>query len=220
LAIWAADVCSRAARQLICIEPTCLRLRHISKTDPQCGTVQFCFHSGRLTCSARTGFRAVTTPLVWRAVCTALGVLQTGLDGWTPVPVLSPLHQISQAMHYWSVYQLHIISQIAQICGIVKTSCFGIGSDSPHRRGMTPLLRAIGCVRRPRRLDASIVQGVPGRPTCPVSRWGIRPPIQYMVRCAHVSLPPPNGISIASSFFAGLTVRKHRLQTTLSRLEQ
>jgi len=63
LAVWAADVCSRAARQLICIEPTGLRLRHIGKTDPQCGTVQFCFHSGRLTCSARTGFRAVTTPL-------------------------------------------------------------------------------------------------------------------------------------------------------------
>jgi len=63
LAIWAADVCSWAARQLICIEPTGLRLRHIGKTDPQCGTVQFCFHSGRLTCSAHTGFRAVTTPL-------------------------------------------------------------------------------------------------------------------------------------------------------------
>ena len=40
-----------------------LRLRHIGKTDPQCGTVQFCYHSGRLTCSARNGFRAVTTPL-------------------------------------------------------------------------------------------------------------------------------------------------------------
>ena len=38
-------------------------LRHIGKTDPQYGTVQFCLHSGRLTCSARTGFRAVTTPL-------------------------------------------------------------------------------------------------------------------------------------------------------------
>jgi len=68
LAIWAADVCSRAARQLICIEPTGLRLRHIGKTDPQCGTVQFCFYSGRLTCSARTGFRAVTTPLRLRDV--------------------------------------------------------------------------------------------------------------------------------------------------------
>jgi len=50
---------------IICIEPTgLLRLRHIGKTDPQCGTsVQFCFRSGRLTCSARTGLRAVTTPL-------------------------------------------------------------------------------------------------------------------------------------------------------------
>ena len=71
MAIWAADVCSRAARQLICIEPTGLRLRHIGKTDPRCGTVQFCFHSGRLTCSARTGFRAATTPSMsrdWTAV--------------------------------------------------------------------------------------------------------------------------------------------------------
>ena len=66
MAIWAADVCSRVARQLICIEPTGLRLRHIGKTDPQCGTVQFCFHSGRLTCSACTGFRAVTTRLVFK----------------------------------------------------------------------------------------------------------------------------------------------------------
>ena len=64
MAIWAADVCSRAARQLICIEPTGLRLRHIGKTHQQCGTVQFCFYSGRLTCSARTGFRVVTTPLL------------------------------------------------------------------------------------------------------------------------------------------------------------
>ena len=64
MAIWAADVCPRAARQLICIEPRGLRLRHIGRTDPQCGTVQFCFHSGRLTCSARTGFRAVTSHLV------------------------------------------------------------------------------------------------------------------------------------------------------------
>ena len=66
MAIWAGDVCSRTARQLIMlirIEPTGPRLRHIGKTDAQCGTVQFCFHSGRLTCSARTGFRAVTTPL-------------------------------------------------------------------------------------------------------------------------------------------------------------
>ena len=49
---------------IICIGPTGLRLRHIGKTDPPCGTVQFCFRSGRLICSSRTGFRAVTTPLV------------------------------------------------------------------------------------------------------------------------------------------------------------
>jgi len=40
---------------IICIETTGLRLMHIGKTDPRCGTVQFCFRSGRLTCSARQG---------------------------------------------------------------------------------------------------------------------------------------------------------------------
>ena len=39
------------------------RLKHIGKTDPQCSTVQFCFRSGRLTCSARTGFTAIATPV-------------------------------------------------------------------------------------------------------------------------------------------------------------
>jgi len=48
---------------IICIGSTGLRLRHIGKTDPQCGTVRFCFPSGRFTCSARTGFGAVTTTL-------------------------------------------------------------------------------------------------------------------------------------------------------------
>jgi len=37
--------------------------------------------------------------------------------------------------------------------------CYTNGNDSPHRRGVTPLLREIGCVRRTRRLDASIGQG-------------------------------------------------------------
>jgi len=47
---------------IICrpIGPTGLRLRHTGKTDP----VQFYFRSGCLTCSARTGFRAMTTPLL------------------------------------------------------------------------------------------------------------------------------------------------------------
>ena len=78
--IWAADVCSWAARQLICIVPTGLRLRHIGKTDPQCDTVQFCFHSGRLTCSARIGFRAVTTSMSSSACQPVLGFIRTHSD--------------------------------------------------------------------------------------------------------------------------------------------
>jgi len=65
---------------IICIGPTGLRLRHIGKTDPQCGTVQFCFHSGRLTCSARTGFRAVTTPLLGPLGWAQNITLGSGLD--------------------------------------------------------------------------------------------------------------------------------------------
>ena len=41
-------------------------------------------------------------------------------------------------------------------CGLIITGCYSNGSDSPHRRGVTPLLRAIGDVGRTRRLDASI----------------------------------------------------------------
>ena len=43
-------------------------------------------------------------------------------------------------------------------------SYYSNGSDSPHRRGVTSLLRAVGCVRRAPRLDASVVQRVSG--TC------------------------------------------------------
>ena len=35
------------------------------------------------------------------------------------------------------------------------TNCFSNSSDNPHRRGMTPLLRVVGCVRRAWRLMGS-----------------------------------------------------------------
>ena len=54
------------------------RLRHIGKMDPQCSTVQFCFHSGRLTCSARTGFRAVTTPLAEASLLSCISSKKLG----------------------------------------------------------------------------------------------------------------------------------------------
>jgi len=37
------------------------------------------------------------------------------------------------------------------------TGCYSNVSHSPHRRVVTPLLRAIGCVRWARRLDAYII---------------------------------------------------------------
>ena len=51
-------------------------------------------------------------------------------------------------------------------CPIIGlTSCYRSGSDRPHRRGVTPLLRGIGCFRRTRIPEASVVQWKSG--TCP-----------------------------------------------------
>jgi len=36
-------------------------------------------------------------------------------------------------------------------------SCYCNDSDKPRRRSVTPLLRAIGCLRQAQKLDASIV---------------------------------------------------------------
>jgi len=116
LAIWAADVCSRAARQLICIEPTGLRLRHIGKMDPRRSTVQFCFHSGRLTCSARTGFRAVTTPLAEASLLSCISseknwdlgfesvvaALYRLLSADRPVAPIPPMHSSAYCSMPWS----------------------------------------------------------------------------------------------------------------------
>ena len=63
MAIWAADVCSRAARQLICIEPTGLRLRHIGKTDPQSNSAFTRAASLAQLVLASGCHVAVTTPL-------------------------------------------------------------------------------------------------------------------------------------------------------------
>jgi len=41
----------------------------------------------------------------------------------------------------------------------VVTSCYGNGSNSPHRRGVMPLLRAVGCARLAgAKMDAFIIQ--------------------------------------------------------------
>jgi len=38
------------------------------------------------------------------------------------------------------------------------TPCYSNGSDSRHCHAVTPLVRSVGCVRRARRLDASIAE--------------------------------------------------------------
>ena len=65
MAIWAADVCSRAARQLIRIEPTGLRLRHIGQNRPIVWHSPILLSLGPPHFSARTGFRTVTSRLPW-----------------------------------------------------------------------------------------------------------------------------------------------------------
>ena len=70
--LWTADVCSRAAfaqpGQVSSISLGRFFSVRVSETDPPRRPDTW-LHSGRLTCSSRTGFRAVTTPLLWLAVC-------------------------------------------------------------------------------------------------------------------------------------------------------
>ena len=76
---------------------------------------------------------------------------------------------------------------------------------------MTPLLRAIGCVRQQQRLDTSITKTV--RYTWPLTchfLLGAQAPVQYIVRWARASLAQPNSISTGASVFAGLTVVTNR----------
>jgi len=103
---------------IICIVPTDLRLRHIGKTDPQCGTVQFCFHSGRITCSARTGLRAVTTPLLQCRYAAASAFRQPSPTCRTAFPAqhLRP----SGVLSYWPD-------------GLELTPGFYPGSNEQHR---------------------------------------------------------------------------------------
>ena len=84
-----------------------------------------------------------------------------------------------------------------------QTSCCSNGSDSPHRQrhGVMPVLRAVDCVRRALRLDASIIQDtrihVPLKCLFPLGNSG--PCLM------HVGLHS-NSISFGSSVFAGLSV--------------
>jgi len=76
---------------------------------------------------------------------------------------------------------------------------------------VTPLLRAIGCVRQQQRLDTSITKTV--RYTWPLTchfLLGAQAPVQYIVRWARASLAQPNSISTGASVFAGLTVVTNR----------
>ena len=77
--LWAADVCSRAAfaqpGPVFSISLGRFFSVRVSETDPRPGTW---LRSGRFTCSARTGFRAVTTPL---ANCEIFQLHQTSTKG-------------------------------------------------------------------------------------------------------------------------------------------
>ena len=77
-----------------------------------------------------------------------------------------------------------------------KTSCHSHGSDSPHRRGITPPRRdacySIGCVWQTRRLDASNEQGCQIRmlssadlSSCPQGDFGrFQSSVQHADGCA------------------------------------
>jgi len=70
---------------------------------------------------------------------------------------------------------------------IVITDCYSNGGVRSHHYCVTPLLRAIGCARRARRLDASTVQGASGTCSPKVPLKLIWAPVQYMVPSAPTS---------------------------------
>jgi len=56
----------------------------------------------------------------------------------TEIAILTPLNDTLITFSYGSVFS--------------ETSCYSNGNDSPHRRTVTPLLRALGCVRWARKV--------------------------------------------------------------------
>lgn len=84
------------------------------------------------------------------------------------------------------------------------TSCFSSGSDSPHRRGMTTLLRGISCVQRARR------QGGGYKPSNAMS---------WFMGLTNVCLQTPtSGISIGSTVSARSVYQRTHNATRASRL--
>jgi len=85
--LWAADVCSQAAfaqsGPVSSISLGRFFSVRVSETDPRPGTW---LRSDRVTCSARTGFRAVAKPLVWHHVsCELWPIVRQGRFGLVTV---------------------------------------------------------------------------------------------------------------------------------------
>jgi len=110
---------------------------------------------------------------------------------------------------YKRVYNRHKLILIITL----ETSGYYNSGDRPHRCCVKRLLRGISCVRRARRLDESIFIGVsctyPLNSTCSSGEiWS--PCNNDFFGPQQSAPPPPNGITIGSSVFAGLTdVKTH-----------
>ena len=92
-------------------------------------------------------------------------------------------------MHYSAaaVELVQLYSQQHQTT--TTTHCYSNGGDDPHRRGVTPLLRAIGCVRRAPRVSMGV------RYTC---RLDCHPRCTIKLSLAHTSLPRTASRSVHS----------------------
>lgn len=80
-------------------------------------------------------------------------------------------------------------------------SCYRNGNDSPHRRDVTPLLRAMSCVWRARRWSCPLSNGRRVHaPKVPVLVWGSRRPVIIVPWATPVHAP--NRLACGSSVFA------------------
>ena len=82
----------------------------------------------------------------------------------TEIAILTPLNDTLITFSYGSVFS--------------ETSCYSNGNDSPHRRTVTPLLRALGCVRWARKVGVHFPSDVWYMfPIILPLPWGIRAPV-------------------------------------------
>ena len=155
---------------------TCLSLRHLAR---RFWNHVFTWTHSRSSSSSTTSFSQFFPPTTWQ-VWSSFKALSWTITLWALSASDVPQKNEVSVYKDWKV-------------GNARINCHRYGSDNPHRRGVTPMLSAIGCVRR-------VPSGVGY--TSPLSafyRWG--GPIQCMVLRAYAS---PHQLTYGSSVWHGV----------------